>query len=674
MKKRLCCVLLLCCLCVSLLPAPALAAGAPSVRVVVDGNPVVFSGAQPFLENGRTVAPLSGGVFEALGVSVTWDEAAGEAVFSREDDGMTAVPISRDGQLFVPLRAVCEEFDALVTWDQATRTVLIHMPTDRVIPITNKDILRVMRYDIPERLPITEKIVARVKSLTLAIRDDADLSDLKHLRWLKELTIVNETGRPLKNAQVLHELPNLRRLTLDAPSAEGLLLSRLTALEELELRNFIPSSPAQLIPAPRLTALGLPIDKTPWLADFPGKAQIKNVWLYTYSGCDADLSVLTQFPNMDRLTLDAGSASHPELLSKLTKLKRLWMEISEPCDGLLPALAPLTGLEELSVLSAGVVKDLRFLQNKPNLRKLLLDAEEIRSANGLTSPALEHLCLRSEQEGAVLNLNFTAGMTHLKTLVMPRCGLWNMAALADKAELVYLDLGENHLSDLAALKDKPALEILDLRFNALAGRVVLPELPSLTFLNLDDNEITSLGGLENAPRLKDFSAAYNYLPPPADDKPLTWPDFLSEAERKQIAAAALDAAFAQDKWQPGDPPPVLEAGLVLKSWFPLDAKTEKARAALCLTGKECRTRAYRGEGSYRYTFDSCEAVNETEILLDLSSLPTLFPGGCWPAWEFIFKKTDGVWQITETRKGGICIDGDKWQPYDDIFPYYPYSL
>ena len=163
MKKRvfsgiLVFILLLACLC----PA-ALAAG--EINVTVNGEAVVWTDVRPFIdENNRTLCPLRA-VAETMGLDVTWDPAAREAIFSTfyEDETgsmhaslhfpinsraaygvatvtdketgetwtetdtleMDTAAVIVDNRTYAPVRYLAEAFGYNVDWDAATRTVLI---------------------------------------------------------------------------------------------------------------------------------------------------------------------------------------------------------------------------------------------------------------------------------------------------------------------------------------------------------------------------------------------------------------------------------------------------------------------------------------------------------------------------------------------------------------------
>ena len=124
--------------------APAAPTPSGSVNVTVNGVSVPWTDAVPFIdENSRTMVPLRA-VAEALGLTVSWDGAAREASFTdgsktivfpigsseaRGEDGSairmdTAAVIVND-RTFAPIRYLAEHFGFTVSWDGATKTVVI---------------------------------------------------------------------------------------------------------------------------------------------------------------------------------------------------------------------------------------------------------------------------------------------------------------------------------------------------------------------------------------------------------------------------------------------------------------------------------------------------------------------------------------------------------------------
>ena len=120
------------------------------IRVVVNGEEVVFEGQGPVVVDGRTLVPVRG-VFEALGFGVNWDSRMGlvtltrlnnltghsERITLRMGDAQFMVnwyPMTRDmevplqainGRTMVPLRAPLESVGYRLSWDSSTRVISV---------------------------------------------------------------------------------------------------------------------------------------------------------------------------------------------------------------------------------------------------------------------------------------------------------------------------------------------------------------------------------------------------------------------------------------------------------------------------------------------------------------------------------------------------------------------
>ena len=123
---------------------------APSVRVVVDGQPAAFD-VPPVMVSGRVLVPLRG-VFERLGAVVTWDPATQTVLAARGETTMSlrvgnpvasvnGQPTTMDvpailvgGRTMVPLRFVSQALGASVGWDPSTTTVQISSQGQAVVP------------------------------------------------------------------------------------------------------------------------------------------------------------------------------------------------------------------------------------------------------------------------------------------------------------------------------------------------------------------------------------------------------------------------------------------------------------------------------------------------------------------------------------------------------------
>jgi len=137
---------------VMLVGAAQAAAGADTIRIVVDGQPINSSPA-PFIQKGRTLVPVRL-VSETLGAQVDWHKEdktvtivkADKDVKLRIDNrlvdydrgnefGVTDVsPEIFNGRTFVPLRLVSNALGVAVEWDNDSRTVFVD--SDGVAAIT----------------------------------------------------------------------------------------------------------------------------------------------------------------------------------------------------------------------------------------------------------------------------------------------------------------------------------------------------------------------------------------------------------------------------------------------------------------------------------------------------------------------------------------------------------
>ena len=115
------------------------------LRVVVNGEKVIFPDTQPYIDSqGRTMVP-SRFVGEELGAEVSWDGTKNEASFEMGGDVLTlrvgseeytingvakqmdTVAVNTDGRVIVPVRYVAEAFGAVVKWNDVIRTVYINL-------------------------------------------------------------------------------------------------------------------------------------------------------------------------------------------------------------------------------------------------------------------------------------------------------------------------------------------------------------------------------------------------------------------------------------------------------------------------------------------------------------------------------------------------------------------
>ena len=116
----------------------------PDVSVTVNGSPIVWTDARPFLDqSGRTMVPLRA-VADAMGLTVSWDSDKRAATFSKGKRQSITFPIgsktatSTKGKInmdttaiisgertYAPARYLAEFFGYTVNWNDTTKTVIL---------------------------------------------------------------------------------------------------------------------------------------------------------------------------------------------------------------------------------------------------------------------------------------------------------------------------------------------------------------------------------------------------------------------------------------------------------------------------------------------------------------------------------------------------------------------
>lgn len=125
--------------------------GSAEIKVYLDGQLLSFDVA-PQIENGRTLVPLRR-IFEAMGATVEWNDTT-RTVTARREGVVIVLPIGSTNptvngviwpldvpariigeRTLAPLRFVGEGFGGQVSWDDATRTVVMTSPEPATVPV-----------------------------------------------------------------------------------------------------------------------------------------------------------------------------------------------------------------------------------------------------------------------------------------------------------------------------------------------------------------------------------------------------------------------------------------------------------------------------------------------------------------------------------------------------------
>jgi hypothetical protein len=173
MKKRSVLLLMLAGLLILAMAAPVSAAD--DIRVMVDGVLVDFPDQKPFInKDNRTMVPVRAPM-EALKATVMWDPKTQQATINKDNRNvvftvgsssytvqgakrmMDTAAVIEGGRTAFPIRFAAEALGATVSWDGATRTVVIYSRLSdktNVIGAADIDRFRVYKYNESVKSPL----------------------------------------------------------------------------------------------------------------------------------------------------------------------------------------------------------------------------------------------------------------------------------------------------------------------------------------------------------------------------------------------------------------------------------------------------------------------------------------------------------------------------------------
>lgn len=107
------------------------------------------------------------------------------------------------------------------------------------------------------------------------------------------------------------------------------------------------------------------------------------------------------------------------------------------------------------------------------------------------------------------DMELIGGLTNLTDLNLSKCGLVNIASLANLKDIEYLDLSFNSISDINALSSLKYVKKLNLQSNAVSSLEALKNAGKLQELNISENDIPSLAPLADCSQLEKLVADDN---------------------------------------------------------------------------------------------------------------------------------------------------------------------
>ena len=289
----------------------------------------------------------------------------------------------------------------------------------------------------------------------------SDLSDLRHMLYLEDLTI---SGQEINDLSFLEGMTHLKHLDLSGCTirADLSILNTLPVLEELSMQGCTISSLAFLEGAPTLKVLNL------------------------RSNAIGSLSPLASIPTLQRLDLADNAVSDLRPLAGLTELT--YLNLSE---NVLTDLSPIGGCTKLSELDVS--------DNK------LTSIAAVQNLTALTS-------FRAEKN-QLTDCAALAGCTELLTLDISHNLLTDITMLSPLVKMSNFDFSYNQVTALPAFANSSALVTIDGSYNLLTGLEALNKLNALNYVYMDYNaEISKIAFLADNPNMVQINVYGSQVP------------------------------------------------------------------------------------------------------------------------------------------------------------------
>lgn len=340
------------------------------------------------------------------------------------------------------------------------------------------------------------KGISKLQSLTELILTDAErLQDYEELYDMPQLEVLSIESGKLRDIGFVREMDQLVELDLI-----GTDLKRLDAIEDcadtlktLRLeRNYGVDDYSVVLQCTELEELELFVDykfDVPMQApDLSGLTQLKYLHLGNYDRFE-NLAKLTQ---LEELTIEDVGSGDGDFLASLTNLKQLNLIDMSVYEGFLDEIYKLSNLETIDLTDSFVWDDISIIFHAPLLKRVYLNdatvgldvnnmvpcffVEELDMTGTSLRKLLEDGSWDYHTQGrdgeiALQDIpEFFAYFSNLHMLYIPGHELEDVSFLSGMANLTYLDVSDNYITDLSPLKELPWLDVVVCKDNPLHNR------------------------------------------------------------------------------------------------------------------------------------------------------------------------------------------------------------
>lgn len=357
---------------------------------------------------------------------------------------------------------------------------------------------------------ITYAQAKSVKNLKLSLPsyDSADISDIENFPNLESIEF--EYGKFSNDSlSSIGKLTNLTKISITHASIDGISslesLKDLTNLQELTIDSYIGStSVSDLSPLSgltKLTKLHIVTKSVTSLESIKNLTKLQELYLQDHGQCKiSDISQLANFKDLKDLGIGVTeSVTSLEPLRNLDKLENLLIWGSKFSD-----LSPLTGrdlkelhireytgkdisviskfrhLSELEITYGHGIKDISFLKEFTNLKRLLLPTSKVSDISPLKNLTnLEQLDISSSDS----DLKPLSGLTKLRILGVSG-EFSDLKPLSGLTNLTHLYLSSDNLSNLKPIENLNKLDYIHLFAWNLKNIAPLSKLKALSWVTI----------------------------------------------------------------------------------------------------------------------------------------------------------------------------------------------
>lgn len=228
-------------------------------------------------------------------------------------------------------------------------------------------------------------------------------------------------------------------------------------------------------------------------------------WIYLDWNQISDISILSKFASLTKISASGNQISNLTPISNLTNLQNINFGNNQ-----IQNIEPITKLTNLKYLylDNNQISDINEIQNLSRLRELSIAGNKIQNVDGLFSiTTLENVDISRNQ---ITNLSNIMPNTNLSKLNINYNQLTSLLGIEKLISLEVLSASNNQIQDITTISGLIKLYNLNLNKNEIADITSLASCIELQYLYLDNNHIIDVSAIETLGKLKKVTV-YNQI-------------------------------------------------------------------------------------------------------------------------------------------------------------------